>query len=254
MLVSSEDLSRACNSQHASVLRLIKKHNIEPVEVQRVPTGGMTKSVPLVTKEDASYLLSHTRYATPESLAWLSDKYNFKFGDPVNRKLVIREETRLLHAIKLLGERYSDGEFRIEQQYSMFGYNVDIAVITSFSILCIEHDGPEHKYKHKEDTLRERDIAKQYIASFKSEQQDIASVVFYRCLQGAEMECVARVSNLMNSDSFKPGACYAPTSMIGFREYHQDFFWEEKQMLKAQDSIIATLCPDPTIEESDEDW
>jgi len=236
------------------VIKLLQEHNIEPVEVHRAPTKGRPKDTYLLTKEDASYLLSHTRYATPESIAWLSKRYNFQFGDPVNRKLIIREETSLFHAIKLLGERYSEGEFRIEQQHNIFGYRMDIAIITSHSILCIEHDGPEHKYKHKEDALRERDIAEQYIASFEPEKQDLASVVFYRCLRGAEMECVARVSNLMNSDSFKPGACYAPTSMIGFREYHEEFFWKEKRMIKAQDEIIATLCPNPTIEESDEDW
>ena len=215
MLVSSIDISAACNVTHEATLKLIISNGITPKKTEKIKTGGRPRKELFITADEASRILACSRSVDSSGIKLLSDKYGFNFGDPVNRKINIRSESLLANAISTVCKFYEKGSVRVVQQHTMSGFNIDIAVITDYGVLCIEHDGTSHKYSSTADRERETSIASHYL----SDNDYPSNGWFFRCLEGEEMDCVARVSNFIHSMNFLGGALVSDLDMYGFSSF-----------------------------------
>lgn len=174
-----------------SVAHMIRKREIKS-EIRQTKTKGRPLNTHYVSVENAYILVASGKQVTLKGMSKLNSLYGMTFN-MVNQTIIQRTESKLSSAIKILIEKFRYGCFTVHRQYNVGCFLIDIAIVSSDgnSMIAIEHDGHEHVRQAVKDKKREEEIHKKFNGT----------VVFYRCEEGLEMECVARVANILTSDS-----------------------------------------------------
>lgn len=187
------------NIQHRSVKDLLTKSGYTPVSVTKLPQGekGGRPSVAYdLSDDDIVRLVGSSRSVTPEKLKKISDLTGISMLT-ISQVAVSRSESVLLDCVV---ELFSvvDGA-KVTPQMRVMGYNVDIAVSCGKSILLIECDERHHSHPVTiiEDNKRQEEI-------INALECDYDHIVMMRVNHDEIAIGVARIANIINTDSFAP--------------------------------------------------